>query len=224
MTQTERQPRAYLFDAYGTLFDVHSVIRQLAEEIRGDAQALSALWRQKQIEATWLRSLMGRYADFWEITREALQSAARQLQIELAPEVADRLLDAYLRPAAFSEVKSVLQGLQGVPRAILSNGTPKMLDAAVRHNRLETNLNEVISVDRVNVYKPSPRAYALGTEVLHLKREEILFVSSNSWDAAGAKAFGYRVCWCNRSGAAPDHLGFAPDRIVSRLDQIVENG
>lgn len=219
----QTRPRAYLFDAYGTLFDVHSVIRQAAEGIQGDLTALSSLWRQKQLEHTWLRSLMDRYEDFGEITRAALDAAAGQLKLEITRAQSDRLLAAYLCPAAFSDAKSALEALNGLPRAILSNGTPKMLDAAVRHNRLEPYLDKVISVDRVKIYKPSPRAYALGPEVLNLKAAEILFVSSNAWDAAGAKAFGYRVCWCNRSGAAPDHLGFAPDRIVNRLDQIISN-
>jgi 2-haloacid dehalogenase len=115
-----------------------------------------------------------------------------------------------------------LGAFNGIPLAILSNGSPTMLDSAVRSNRLESYFTEIISVDRVKTYKPSPRVYALGPEILRIPAGEILFVSSNSWDVAGAKAFGYQVCWCNRSDTGMDHLGFAPDFIVSRLDQIAE--
>lgn len=214
------KPRAFVFDAYGTLFDVHSVVMHGAADIRGDLHGLSALWRQKQLEHTWLRSLMGRYEDFWEISNAALHAAARQLKIETEDAQLASLLQAYLFPSAFPDAKPALEALRGARAAILSNGSPKMLESAVSHNGLGSYLGELISADRVKTYKPSPRVYALGTETLNLPAAEILFVSSNSWDAAGAKAFGYRVCWCNRSGAELEHMGFAPDMVVSRLDQI----
>jgi len=213
-------PRAVVFDAYGTLFDVHSVVCGSAGDFAADWQALSVLWRQKQLEYTWLRSLMGRYEDFWEITHAALLAAVRQLQIEASSAQLSSLMQAYLAPAAFSDVRATVEHLQGARLAILSNGSPRMLESAVRHNGLESCFAAVISVDRVKIYKPSPRVYALGPETLRLPAEEILFVSSNSWDAAGAKAFGYRVCWCNRSAAEMDDLGFAPDITVSSLDEI----
>lgn len=122
----------------------------------------------------------------------------------------------------FDEARSALEALKGSPLAILSNGSPRMLDSAVRHNGLESFFAEIISVDRVKTYKPSPRVYALGSEILNLPAAEILFVSSNLWDAAGAKAFGYPVCWCNRSGAELDDLGFVPDFTVLRLDLVAE--
>ena len=189
-------------------------------DIRGDLHGLSALWRQKQLEHTWLRSLMGCYEDFWEISKAALHAAARQLKIETEDAQLASLLQAYLFPSAFPDAKPALEALRGARAAILSNGSPKMLESAVSHNGLESYLGELISADRVKTYQPSPRVYALGTETLNLPAAEILFVSSNSWDAAGAKAFGYRVCWCNRSGAELEHMGFAPDIVVSRLDQI----
>ena len=127
-------------------------------------------------------------------------------------------MQAYLTLDAFPDVRPALEALKGAPLAILSNGSPTMLDSVVRHNGLESYFAAVISVDRVKTYKPSPRVYALGPEILRLPAGEILFVSSNLWDAAGAKAFGYQVCWCNRSGAAVEDLGFAPDFMVSRLD------
>jgi 2-haloacid dehalogenase len=212
--------RAFLFDAYGTLFDVHSVVVRAGTGLAGDLQALSRMWRQKQLEFTWLRALMGRYQDFWQITEAALRTALAQLRMEANESQVRQLLDAYLAPAVFPDARVALDALRDFPRAILSNGTPKMLEAAVRNNGLDSCFASVISVDQVKTYKPSPRVYQLGPETLHLPVNEILFVSSNAWDAAGAKAFGYSVCWCNRSGQAMDQLGFAPDIMVSSLDQI----
>lgn len=214
--------RAFLFDAYGTLFDVHSVVRQAGAGISGDLEALSHLWRQKQLEFTWLRALMDRYRDFWEITEDALRTALDQLHIGASESQVRRLLDAYLAPAVFPDARSALDALVDFPRAILSNGSPVMLEAAVRNNGLEPYFSNIISVDQVKTYKPSPLVYQLGPQALHLPAGEILFVSSNAWDAAGAKAFGYSVCWCNRPGRPMDRLGFAPDIVVTSLDQITE--
>jgi 2-haloacid dehalogenase len=214
------KPQAFLLDAYGTLFDVHSVVLRGGIEIAGDLQALSQLWRQKQLEYTWLRALMERYEDFWHITEVALHSAVRQLSIKATDRQLELLMQAYLFPAPFSEVRSALEALKGSPLAILSNGSPGMLDSAIRSNGLESHFIEIISVDRVKTYKPSPRVYALGPEILKSPASEILFVSSNLWDVAGAKAFGYQVCWCNRTGAEMEDWGFAPDFTVLRLDQI----
>jgi 2-haloacid dehalogenase len=212
--------QAFLFDAYGTLFDVHSVVVRAGTGIAGDLEALSQLWRQKQLEFTWLRALMDRYQDFWHITEAALRTALAQLHMEASEPQVRQLLDAYLAPAAFADTRVALDALSEFPRAILSNGSPSMLDAAVRNNGLASCFSNVISVDQVKTYKPSPKVYQLGPDSLHLAAEEILFVSSNAWDAAGAKAFGYSVCWCNRSGRPMDQLGFAPDLVVSSLDQI----
>lgn len=209
------KPRAFVFDAYGTLFDVHSVVLREGYDI-----ALSRLWREKQVEYTWRRALMERYEDFWRVTEEALRAASRQLRIGLSESQLDRLMQGYLSPAAFAEVRVALEDLKPAPLAILSNGSPAMLESAVRGNGLESRFAHIISVDRAKTYKPSPLVYALAPDALKIPAEEILFVSSNAWDAAGAKAYGYRVCWCNRSGAMPDDLGFAPDFSVERLDAI----
>jgi 2-haloacid dehalogenase len=217
------KPKAFVFDAYGTLFDVHSVVATVGNNIPGDLRALSNLWRQKQLEYTWLRSLMERYEDFWEVTRAALRSAIMQLKIEASGAELDRLMQAYLRPRAFPEVISVLDALKGTPMAILSNGSPRMLESAVQHNGLTPYFAEIISVDEVKTYKPSPRAYALAARALNIPHEEILFVSSNSWDAAGAKAFGYKVCWCNRSQGNMEELGISVDLTVLSLDQIASS-
>jgi 2-haloacid dehalogenase len=212
-------PRAFVFDAYGTLFDVHSVVVQAAN-LAGDLQALSTLWRQKQLEYTWLRSLMERYQDFWDVTEAALRAAVTQMKIQASDAELHGLMQAYLRPSAFPDVTKAMHALRGAPLAILSNGSPKMLASAFQHNSLTSCFAEIISVDRVRTYKPSPRVYALAPELLGFSPEEILFVSSNSWDVAGAKSFGYKVCWCNRSQGHMEHLGFSADLTISRLDQI----
>jgi 2-haloacid dehalogenase len=217
------RPRAFVFDAYGTLFDIHSVVLGAANHIPGDLQALSRLWRQKQLEYTWLRALMERYQDFWEVTEAALRSAARQLEVGVTTSQLDGLMQAYLSPPAFPDARRALQALQDVPLAILSNGSPKMLASAVEHNGMQSYFAEVISVDRVKTYKPSPRVYSLAPEILRLPASEILFVSSNWWDAAGAKAFGYKVCWCNRNNEQASQLGFPADLTVAGLDQIAQH-
>jgi 2-haloacid dehalogenase len=210
-------PRAIVFDAYGTLFDVRAVVLREAHRIDADLDGLARLWRQRQLELTWLLSLMGGYEDFWSVTQSALHAACRQLRVELSRPQLDVLLTSYLSAPLFPEVTWALERLKGFPIAILSNGSPAMLDAAVHSSGLSSTVTEVISVDRVKIYKPSPRAYALGVEILGLAAADMLFVSSNWWDVWGAKTFGYSVCWCNRCGEAPE---CAPDLIVTSLDQI----
>jgi len=212
-------PKGIIFDAYGTLFDVHSVI-EAGREITQDPQALSLLWRQKQLEYTWLRALMGRYEDFWRVTEAALRFAVRRLALTASEAQLGRLMEAYLSLAAFPEVKTALERLKETPLAILSNGSPRMLEAAVRSSGLGGHLRHVLSVDAVKTYKPSPEVYALGPKAMGFPAGEMLFVSSNAWDVVGAKAYGYRVCWCNRMKAPMEELGFAPDLTVERLDQI----
>ena len=214
------QPKAVLFDAYGTLFDVHSIVMRASAGIPGDLAALSQMWRRKQLEYTWLRALMERYEDFGQITEAALRWVLRELSVEAPEPQIEQLLLAYLFPAAFDDVAPALESLRGTPLAILSNGTPAMLEAAVRNNFLEPFFSQIISADQVKTYKPSPLVYALGPKALKIPAGEILFVSCNSWDAAGAKAFGYRVCWCNRSGSGMENLAFSPDFTVRALDEI----
>ncbi len=211
--------RGYVFDAYGTLFDVHSVV-EAGREITADPAALSTLWRQKQLEYTWLRSLMGRYEDFWAVTEAGLRYAVRRLGLTASEAQLRRLMDAYLSLACFPEVKDALTRLAGRPRAILSNGSPRMLDAAVASAGLRDLLQHVLSVDAVRTYKPSPAVYALAPQAMGLPAGELLFVSSNAWDVAGAKAFGYQVAWCNRTGAPEEELGVRADHVVTRLDRL----
>ena len=213
------RPRGYVFDAYGTLFDVHSVV-EAGREITGDPASLSLTWRQKQLEYTWLRSLMGRYEDFWAVTAAALRYAIRRLGLEASEAQIGRLMDAYLSLTPFPEVAEALVRLGGRPRAILSNGSPRMLEAALASSGIAAHVEHVISVDAVRRYKPSPEVYALGPRVIGIGAADLLFVSSNAWDVAGAKAFGYRVAWCNRAGAPPEELGLDADHVVTRLDQL----
>ncbi len=214
-------PKAFVFDAYGTLFDVHSVI-EAGRAVTSDPQALSNLWRQKQLEYTWLRSLMGRYEDFWTVTEQALRFALRRLGIRAAERQVKGLMEAYLSLACFPEVRAALAQLEGTPLGILSNGSPAMLESAVRSSGLEGVLGTVLSVDAVKVYKPSPKVYELASRAFGLQPAEILFVSSNAWDVAGAKAFGFRTCWCNRANAPTEELGVISDYEVDRLDKIPE--
>jgi 2-haloacid dehalogenase len=211
--------RGYVFDAYGTLFDVHSVI-EAGRAITADPATLSATWRQKQLEYTWLRALMGRYEDFWSVTEDALRYAVRRLGLEAGEAQLRRLMDAYLSLACFPEAKEALARLEGRPRAILSNGAPRMLEAALASSGLGRSLEHVLSVDAVRTYKPSPLVYALGPNALGAAAGDLLFVSSNAWDVAGAKAFGYRVAWCNRTGAPEEELGVRADLVVRSLDEL----
>ena len=214
-------PRAFVFDAYGTLFDVHSVM-EAARAVTPDPQALSQLWRQKQLEYTWLRSLMGRYQDFWLVTGQALRFALRRLVITAAESQIDALMSAYLTLSPFPEVPNALRALRGRPLAILSNGSPRMLESAVRSSGLGAAFDHVLSVDAVGVYKPSPLVYDLAVRAFGLPASEILFVSSNAWDVAGAGAYGFMTCWCNRTNMPADELDVTPDYEVDRLDAILE--
>ena len=211
--------RGYVFDAYGTLFDVHSVV-EAGRAITSDPMALSTLWRQKQLEYSWLRSLMGRYEDFWTITESALRYAVRRLGLAAGDAEIARLMAAYLSLACFPEVKRTLQRLNARPRAILSNGAPRMLDAVVASAGLGGLLDQVLSVDAVGTYKPSPAVYAMGPQALGLPAADLLFVSSNGWDVAGAKAFGYQVAWCNRAEAPAEELGLSADYVIRSLDDL----
>jgi 2-haloacid dehalogenase len=215
------QVQGLLFDAYGTLFDVHSVVAA-ARAVTSEPEALSALWRQKLLEYTWLRSLMGRYEDFWAVTESALTFACRRLGLRVDAAARQHLMNAYLALDAYPEVRETLGRLRDLPCAILSNGAPCMLEAVVAHNHLGEHLRAVISVDEVRTFKPAPVVYALGPARLGLPRDAIGFVSSNAWDVVGAKAFGFRVAWVNRQGAPLEELGVVPDLEVRDLLQLAD--
>ena len=214
--------RALVFDAYGTLFDVHSVIALCEELWPGKGASLSRLWRRKQLEYTWQRSLMRRYEDFGGVTLAALRVACAALGLQLDDQRRRKLTEAYLRLAAFPEARAALVALKGMKLrlAILSNGSPAMLHPLVANAGLRDLVGAVISVDRCETYKPSPIVYRLATARLRLPRAAVGFVSSNCWDACGAKSFGFRVFWINRNGAPLDELGAAPDHTIGSLDEL----
>src|SRR5215813_3339253 len=211
--------QAFVFDAYGTLFDVHSVVAAL-QEVTAEAEAVSHLWRTKQLEYTWLRSLMGRYRDFWAVTDEALRFALKHHGLRLTPDLHSAILNAYLQLSAYPEVPATLEVLAPRPCAILSNGSPRMLEAAVVSSGLTWTFAHILSADLVQVYKPAPRVYDLAAKALSLPKEAIIFVSSNAFDVMGAKAYGFQVAWINRTDAQADELGLTPDIVLSRLDEL----
>ena len=208
---------ALVFDAYGTLFDVHSVIRRCEECWPGKGMLLSQTWRAKQLEYTWQRSLMQRYAPFSTVTREALEYACQLLGLSLTATITESLMQAYRELSPYPDVAGTLKKLGGKQLAILSNGSPDMLLPLVEHSHL--SFDAVLSVDELKVYKPAPQVYQLAVD--RLKTRNIGFVSSNCWDALGAKSFGFSVYWINRTGAPVDRLGFAPDRIGKSLDEVL---
>lgn len=220
--------KACVFDAYGTLFDVHSAVRRHAAACGSDAEAISALWRQKQLEYTWTRSLMRRHADFWTVTGEGLDHALRVYRKE-DPALRRALMDAYLSLDAYPEVPEMLRRLKegGVKTAILSNGSPEMLAAAVRSAGIGALLDGIYSVESVGIYKPDPRVYELAVSGLGAPKGRIWFQSSNVWDAAAAGAFGFNVVWCNRSGAPMEYAwAFKPTEVrsLAELPDILARG
>jgi 2-haloacid dehalogenase len=210
--------QACVFDAYGTLLDFNSAVMMCADEIGDEAARLSDLWRQKQLQYTWLRSLMGQHADFWQVTGEALDFSLAALQID-KPDLRSRLMDLYRVLEALAEISETLRRLKagGMRTAILSNGSPEMLQAAVDHNGLNDLLDDIQSVEDVGVFKPDPRIYQLSVDRLGVAKENICFMSSNGWDAAGAAAFGFRVVWINRYRQPVEHLPAKPNREIDTL-------
>jgi 2-haloacid dehalogenase len=210
--------QACVFDAYGTLLDFNSAVMMCADEIGDEAARLSDLWRQKQLQYTWLRSLMGQHADFWQVTGEALDFSLAALQID-KPDLRSRLMDLYRVLEALAEISETLRRLKagGMRTAILSNGSPEMLQAAVDQNGLNDLLDDIQSVEDVGVFKPDPRIYQLSVDRLGVAKENICFMSSNGWDAAGAAAFGFRVVWINRYRQPVEHLPAKPNREIDTL-------
>ncbi len=211
---------ALIFDAYGTLFDVNSVVSLGEQLFPGQGAALSQMWRTKQLEYSWLRSVMGHYEDFWQVTQSVLDFSCKALRLPAPPATQAKLMEAYFHLQPYSDVRGALRSLFGHTLSILSNGTPKMLEAVVKSSGLGNFFRHVMSVDALKIYKPSPRVYELATKTLGLEKSAIGFVSSNCWDAIGAKAFGFRTFWINRAGAPPDELGFAPDFTVKALTEL----
>jgi 2-haloacid dehalogenase len=213
--------RACVFDAYGTLFDFAAAARGCRDVLGESIDKLTALWRDKQLQYTWLRALQGRHADFWQVTGDALDFALETLTLD-KPGLRDRLMNLYLTLDAFPEVPDVLKRLKtaGVRTAILSNGSPMMLDAAVKEAGLGSLLDAVLSVEEVGAYKPHPKVYQLAVDRLGVPAGAIAYESSNAWDAYAASAFGMQVVWCNRYGQRPERLPGKPDRMVRSLAEL----
>src|SRR6478609_11774263 len=212
----------YVFDAYGTLFDFHAAVSRHNAAIGPDAAQFSEVWRQKQIEYTWTLTLAGRYVDFWTLTQRALDYC-----FERFPSVDRRLraslLDAYLKLDAYPDALQVLRALKarGERTAILTNGSPAMVGAAVAAAGLKAELDTVLSVDTVKMFKPRPEVYALVTREFSCRPADVVFVSSNRWDAMGATAFGFRTIWINRAKGPDEYPDFPPAAVVSDLTGVL---
>lgn len=209
----------YVFDAYGTLFNLHAAAERHRQAIGPNWQQLSQTWRTKHLEYTWVHSLSRRPATFWELAQRSLDYALVSVGVAVSAEIRDKLLAAYRTMDAYPEVAEVLAALKarGARLAILSNGDPDMLDDAVRAAKLDGLLDMVLSVASVGVFKPSPAVYRLATERFGCTPGDISFQSSNRWDIAGAKAFGFRTVWINRTAAPDEYPGLPPDRVVRDL-------
>src|SRR5712691_12073628 len=207
------------FDLYGTVVDV-AAVAEACKDIATDPAAFTAQWRAKQLEYTFRRSLMGNYQDFWKVSEQALAFALQRFGVAASPEQHRHMMEAWLHPKPYPEVAAALPRLKDrYPLAVLSNGSPRMLRAGLEHSGLRAAFRWVISVDAVKVYKPSPKVYQLAPKHMKLGKHDILFVSSNSFDVIGAKAFGFQVCWINRTGAPLDPLGPKPNLMVTRFDE-----
>jgi 2-haloacid dehalogenase len=220
-TQPLQRIRACVFDAYGTLFDYASAAARARDVLGEDFAALTALWRDKQLQYTWLRAAQGRHADFWQVTGDALDFALESFGLP-QKNLRERLMDLYLKLEVFSDVPDTLAQLKarGFTTAILSNGSPAMLRAILEHSQTEALFDAVFSVEEVGVYKPHRDVYRLAVHRLGVPQDAIAFCSSNAWDAYAASAFGMKVIWCNRYAQRAEKLPGAPDRVVTSLAQV----
>jgi 2-haloacid dehalogenase len=213
------QVRALVFDAYGTLFDPFAVRTRAEELFPGNGTALSQLWRSKQLEYTWLRTLMGRHENFWKITEEALIFSCRTLKLSCAEHQRKQLMQVYLTLPAFPEVKPSLEKLSHLPLSILSNGTPEMISRLIAANNMAHFFEHIFSVDSLRMYKPRPQVYQHAAASLKIPKEAIGFISSNYWDIAGATSFGFRTFWLNRATVPADELGVTPSAVFADLEE-----
>ena len=222
MTEPLRGIRACVFDAYGTLFDFASAAAGCRDVLGERVGPLTSLWRDKQLQYTWLRALQDRHVDFWQVTGDSLDHALETLGIDGPPGLRERLIGLYRALDVFPEVPGTLRRLKeaGFATAILSNGSPAMLRSAVEGARIGGLLDTVLSVEEVGVFKPHPKVYRLAVDRLGVPAEAIAFQSSNAWDAYAASAFGMRVVWCNRYGQRPERLPGAPDREIRSLAEL----
>jgi len=213
--------RACVFDAYGTLFNYASAAAGCRNTLGDKFERLNTLWREKQLQYTWLRSMQGSHTNFWQVTGDALDFSLETLDIEDV-RLRDRLMNLYLTLETFPEVPEMLDQLKsgGLKTAILSNGTPQMLDTVVKNAKIGGLLDAVLSVEEVGIYKPHPKVYQLAVDRLGIEANAIAYQSSNAWDAYAASAFGMRVVWCNRHAQRPERLAGQPDREITSLAEL----
>ena len=212
--------KVVVFDAYGTLYDVYSVVQKCEGVYPGNSQQISQIWRQKQLEYSWLRSLMDCYEDFWTITQDALRYALDEIGLGYNQETIAEILEAYLHLHPYPEVIEALEDFRPHKLAILSNGNPKMLQELSVNTGLNKYLDHILSADSVKIYQPRSEVYQLVIDHFDVSKKEILFVSSNGWDATGAKSFGFKVGWINRLNKPVEKLGYEPDYTVSNLKEL----
>ncbi len=213
--------KACVFDAYGTLFDFNSAVGKYRSRLGDQADPVSALWRNKQLEYTWLRSLMGKHEDFWQVTQDALDYALDAFGVS-DRSLRNDLIGAYLQLDSYPDVPETLHALKrhGLRLFILSNGSPMMLEAAVKSSGLGDRIEAALSVEQVGIYKPDPRVYRLAQDTLMVRGDEIVFLSANAWDAVGAASAGLRVVWINRFGQRREHLPAQPDAEIKSLTEL----
>ena len=217
-----KQLKAIVFDAYGTLFNISSLDDRLNYYYGKKSEDIALTWRKKQLEYTWLRSLMGRYEPFSKVTGDALQNACRRQSVEFTRGILDDMMLRYQVLAAYPEVREVLDQLKRKHRlAVLSNADFKMLKSAVTHNGLDHVFDRIISVDVISQFKPTPSVYQLAISGLEVDKEYIAFVSTNTWDVAGAKSFGFKTIWLNRNNTITENLDFEPDWTIKSLHELL---
>lgn len=223
MNQSLANIKVIAFDAYGTLFDVASIDNRLKDHFGEKASQVAAVWRRKQLEYTWLRTLMNRYKNFYELTRDALLFALHDAQLEASKMIVEDLMENYNRLKVFPEVKGALAQLSGKYQlAILSNANLELLEAAANFNDITPYLSKILSVDTIQQFKPTPSVYQIPMNQFAVSPKQIAFVSSNTWDVAGAKSFGLSVVWAKRRNTALEQLGYEPDLIVNNLLELSE--
>jgi len=219
---SESRIKVVAFDGF-PIFDPRPIFAEVEKAFPGKGAEISNVWRSRQFEYTWLRSLSGSYKDFWKVTEDALLFATRSLNLELTTSVREEVMSAYLRLKPWADVQAGLDHLKsaGVKLAFLSNFTQPMLEANIKNSGLDGMFDQLLSTDRVRAFKPSPQAYKMALESFHVRKDEVMFVAYAGWDAAGAKAFGFPTYWANRSHAPLEELGFAPDQTSPDLSGLV---
>ncbi len=214
--------KAIIFDAYGTLFDVNSAAEKCKDKIGDKWEGFANFWRTTQLEYTWLRSLMDRHKDFWQVTEDSLDKSMRTFNID--PSMRNELLDLYKILSPYKEVPETLKTLKEkkFKLAILSNGTPSLLDELVKSNHLDNLFDDIFSIEQVGVYKPSSRVYDLPIKKYNINKSEVAFLSANTWDVSGGGNYGYQSIWVNRNNTIFDNLDFKPKYQITDLNKLIK--